>query len=653
MTQQTFKTTQVLALEVNDAPNQPYRNLLPNPHGRSRTTAAGSIAGWSAPEPGTALITGQNGPLRIVKPTTGGGTVLSDPVKVKPGCYYSTSLTVTGTGLGAVMLLHWLDVTGTLIATVWADLVTGIGTRYGARNESPPPGAVTARFGVIFTTQSNAGFTQATLAETDVPLGTGEVANYTDPWLPRDILSPVHNITVDRETLGPGTLSVVLHDADLDPSRDALLQPGREIRLRSKIMPQDQAQGLLITATITKADVTYLGDPKIPAPKAARIEITATDALATLSQAGRADGVASVEALIWVLEGTGVPYVVNGDWDQDNALSHPNVVASSSEASTALDQVIITRDTTHGGAWITRDGTLCVWSRFYLPTAPVPAGDVINEDIYTSDPEISYSTEDCINEVKVVIRRPNLATGETVEVTYGPYVDAASVAERGRYASTVTVHGIPDTEAAAYAHARTILDLNAAPARRVASVRYPIKDLTAFTSAGGRQVTRDLGDVVRVTNTRADIDQALRINRVRHDITPNKWMMTLGFSEPSAVAIPLTVAPVRNNPVTLPGWQPLPLASGWAASSAAEYQVLGGACYLRGSCTRTSGTSTTVASLPTGARPVDRTHNALVRISTSTLVHTLAVSTSGAVVVGGTYTTGNTINLESITPFLV
>lgn len=360
---------------------------------------------------------------------------------------------------------------------------------------------------------------------------------YAAPVQYRNVTGPTIEASIEREALNTGALTAVIRDALLDPSRDDLIRPGRKVRALA--LDSTGAWTPLFTGTMGKADVTYaLKDPGVPESKRARIEIVAHDAQAELANQERPQGVATIPELAFVLEGCGVPWNINGSGNQTPTAS----AVTDSPGQTAVDQIAMTRDSKLGLAWVDRRGVLQAWDRALLPTSPVAT---LTEAEYTGF-DATWSSEDCINEVNISLRRLNLATGETVEVPYGPYRDALSVKTWGARSATFTVQGIADDAGAAGAFASSVLAANANPQRRVNQVSYAVQDASGFAAAGHATAFRELCDLVRVKNAHMGFDRDLRVKSIKHKITSEKWMVELGFGEPGAVEVPTLVPPVQT-----------------------------------------------------------------------------------------------------------
>lgn len=97
------------------------------------------------------------------------------------------------------------------------------------------------------------------------------------------------------------------------------------------------------------------------------------------------------------------------------------------------------------------------------------------------------------------------------------------------------------------------------------------------------------------------------------------------------------------------GWVGLTLSTGW--SGTAHYRIIGGVVYLRGKVTRDSGTNTTISTLPAAARPVQSMNMKVRTTATHANASNFAVSSGGGLVISSAYSTGSTVELESVGPF--
>lgn len=619
MTRQTFKTVNVLRLEVEDTPTG-LINLLRNADGDYGSW------GWVTPVASTLLervtgIGGSNPYNNFFKFTVNPSVdnyFYSEPANVAAGDY------VAAAWYGAAMpseagsyvraSIEYLDSTLAVIGTSGLGLYkapgpASSGGTYADRPQTQAP-AGTAKARLRFDVYANTGGskpTQAFLFKQPVLLKSPSVGGIGAPiYRPNatytDVLGSAHSISVKRDELNLGTLTADILNATLDPSQSTLIRPGKRVRL----MALDNATATwspLFVGTVLKGTTVY--DPKRTDVKRARITLTAVDAIAQLASSVRTKGVGTVDELKAVLEGASVPWAINGSGNQIASATYLTDV----KGATALDQIAVTRDTALGYAWVSRKGVVTVWDRASIPTT---VAATLNETKY-SDLNIDYDTDRCINTVNVKLRRNNLATGETVEVAYGPYVDQASIDQWGAHEATFTINGggaIADTPAAVSAYAAPILTANATPAVRVNAVSLPIRDAADVVTG---KALLDLFDLVTVVNANASINTNMRITGLEHKITDGKWMLDLAFTVTGSVSPPQSVPSGGVVAVPTSGegvWTALPYAAGWAdyggGHPAGQYMRLNGFLYIRGLIKRTGANAaiaTPIFTLPVGFRP--------------------------------------------------
>lgn len=358
----------------------------------------------------------------------------------------------------------------------------------------------------------------------------------------QNILGPTSQISVDREELNVGSMSVKLFDAVLDPTQSDLIATGKRIRLLA--IPPAIEDGetpdpqVLFAGKVFTGSVTYHllhADER----KRAEVTLTAVDPINPLANTPSREGVANIVDLPHVLEAAGVPWSVNGNGNQ---VANPTVVAYNDNAS-ALDQVAVTRDSALGYAWVDRNGVLQAWDRAELDTTVAAA---LDEATYTADLNIDFDLETLINSVTVKVLRVIATTGATEEVSFGPYVHAESFRKYGEHAKEFVVQGIDAADTVSIQqYAEAILEVNALPRLRVNELVLPI----AGDRVEGPNLNLgllDLYDLVSVSNDRAGINEAARVTRIHHEITATSsggtWRTTLRFTADGSVA-PSTSVP--------------------------------------------------------------------------------------------------------------
>lgn len=342
-------------------------------------------------------------------------------------------------------------------------------------------------------------------------------APYTD-GLWQDVLAPTHELSISRNALDVGTLTGTIIDEDLDPSASTTVRPGRRIRL----FALEDATGeftRLFEGKIDDAKVTYVGGT--------RIALTASDNVAQLANATQTLGVGTIDDLRWVMEGNGVPWVVNGD---SNQIAMPTVVSTNDNAS-VLDQIVVTRDSNLGFAWVDRENVLQAWDAASMPTTPVGTFD---ESVY-SDLDVSFNSDAIINEVRVRWLRYLPTAGTTSEVVYGPYVDTDSVKTWGYHSAEFTMHGATEDAGSIGTTADAVLTANANPVISINSVTVPIRTAADISTS---KALVDLFDLCTLEYAPTSTVDSSRVTSVEHHITPTSWVMHLGFEVDGAVATP-------------------------------------------------------------------------------------------------------------------
>lgn len=363
---------------------------------------------------------------------------------------------------------------------------------------------------------------------TVLPYSTGTSTNvdFIEPVPYLNVLGPTHDLTINREELNAGTLTATILDAALDPSQSELIRPGKRVRVTALDSETDTWEPIIL-ARVQNAKVTYDFLNRDEA-KRARVVLTAVDAAADLTAQVRTEGVGTIDELPFVLEGCGIPWNVNGSGNQVSTAT----VAARNENASALDQVSLTRDSVLGYAWVDRQGVLQAWDSDTIPTT---VAGVLDEDVYNANLDIDYDTDRCINYVTVKYLRLNPATGESDEVTYGPYVDEASVDTWGIHAQEFTIQGIAEEATDLEAYAAAILAANATPRVRINSVTVPISSAARITRS---RALLDLYDLVTTSNEAAGLAEDQRITTITHTISSDKWLVTFGFATEGNVATP-------------------------------------------------------------------------------------------------------------------
>jgi len=526
MAQQTFNTDDYLRLEVGLPPSG-LANRVVNP--------SGELGAWW-------WLTGQDfSTVRI----SGGGlqckTVISQTaffdsslMPVSPGHYVRFGFNVLAVTAAHTYRLdyQWFDATKTPTGVTNVGLTNTSSTGVVRATAVPVPPAAYVRVRLVLSKNGpdadiNSSFTfkEAFLYQAATS-GALSAVTYSDPIDWTGILSPAIGLKTIQEALSVGTISATIRSATLDPAVSSTLTPGRPCR----VSYYDGTTWLpIITAKITSDPVTYDLGPEVPAAKVPRIELTAVDAVADLAAVKAPRGVANVRELAAVIEPAEVvPWNLNGSGDQ-----YPDAAViwrTTNDNATVLDQVALTRDTVAGYAWVDGAGVLQVWDAASMPATTY--GTPMDEDHYAGL-VIDYDRLRCVNSVTVKVA--TLVAGQPVEAVYGPYESAASITALGgiRLSREITIvsNGTnPATQAAAAAAA--LLAANDTPTKRVLSVTKALRtpaEVAAWCGIG-------LYTKVTVSNTDAGISTDMRVTSVEHEVSPKKWLVTLGFEIDGSVA---------------------------------------------------------------------------------------------------------------------
>lgn len=637
-TRQSFRTTDKVRLEVEATPGAGVLvNQIKNAPDLTRQNSATGGSGWGWLCDSTAADT-----FTVASPPTrtdlwmiwslGNGVpnaIYSEDWAHAAGEYAAARLVGAANvsiPTWAKLRFEWLDSTGALIGSStqtaiaqWTT-VTGPGGTGGVTQaisaQLAPAGTVRARLRIDFWGNSAATVntlggpvyfkevTAAKAATSGALTGLGYIAN-GPTWT--NVIGPTHSISVKRSALALGILTAEILDATIDPSQSSLVRPGKRCRLTA-LNSTTATWDSLFEGKVIRGETTY--DPKRTDAKRARVSLTAVDSISQLSQVNRtvqAVGFGGNSPLTYLwkpLEGAGVPYFLQ-------ARAAPASFGTYTIPSRSLlDQITIVRDSSLDYAWVDRRGLLQLWPRSAMPTSPLTT---LSQSVY-SDVSIDYDTDRCINQVTVKIRRINAATGQEVEVTYGPFVNQPSIDQWGPHAQEYVVVGLADTTAAAKAYADSILALNATPAVRINSVQVPIRDATDIVTT---KALLDVCDLVTVSNTAAGISQTMRIDGLEHKIdSSEKWTLELTFAAPNSVSAAMPVAAASQpaaagSTVTATAWTAIPYLAGWAdfggGAHVGQYMIRDGFLYIRGLGKRTGAAApalTAIFTIPAGLRPI-------------------------------------------------
>ncbi|MDE0778367.1 MAG: tail fiber protein [Nocardioides sp.] len=523
---QTFDALDYLRLEVEVPPvaSGVYVNLIRNGSGEQ------GGYGWITTQEG--VVERGIGPTVRYTPIEGGvaGRFSTETYPVTPGQYVTASWVLQGTGTNYLLaFVDWIDSEGQPFSSIndstyesgTTSTPTTVGPflvpaeAYGARVRFAVYGAA----GPVVPTASPVAVRSVKMIclPTDDEIAPAQIIDTSY----QQILSSTAYLSIVRASLNLGTLSATILDTALDPATAETIRAGRIVRLTTTPSALTPTPVVLYTGRVADFDATY--DPERTDTKACRIDLTAVDAAATLANVPRPNGVATLDGLRDVLEGCRVPWLINDSTAQSVAVP----VVSRNENASALDQVAITRDSQAAFAYVDRTGRLVAFDTAHWPAI----GDDIDEDVYS---DLAVGLSGCINTVRINWLRYNPNTGETEEITYGPYVDRASADEWGASEATFTLHGTSEETFDLPAFAASVLASNGERVVRATSATIPITTPAKILAWG----TAELYSRHQVTNTARDLEQTSHIASIEHTISPDRWLLKVGFDDPNQVATP-------------------------------------------------------------------------------------------------------------------
>lgn len=326
-------------------------------------------------------------------------------------------------------------------------------------------------------------------------------------WI--NVFNNTTTITIDREPMEPGVLTAVVKDATIDPSANVAVRPDAKVRLRVKKL--DGTWVPLYIGTLDDIIVDYpQGTP--------RISIRAIDNHRVLfNERDAFGGVSTINALNTFMVGSDVPWVLQAS---DSATA-TKTNALNVKGINRGEQIILTRDTTRGYAFISKEDKLVVRAPEYV--FPASANQILFSDkVYTANPNwqtytmgtrLNFNGDDVINSVTVT--QHSIVNGADVETKTGPVTNGTSINEWGLHTYEAEINaGIDPT-----VYANTINTAHASPGVQMQSLRFPVLDNRDY----GHAIDLELCDIVDIEFSRTNHNREYRVNRLVHRIAPGQW----------------------------------------------------------------------------------------------------------------------------------
>lgn len=309
------------------------------------------------------------------------------------------------------------------------------------------------------------------------------------------------------DTLDAGLMVANIKDPQVTPDNNDRVRPGRPIRL---LALNEATWEPVFRGKIVQASTSYAGEVPV-------VSLTATDAMADLENfpqpLGRS-GTFKQRVISAMLNVPGVEYVVT-----DAATNVTQATISADENGTAHSQLRAARDSMRGLFYVDRGNTLrCFANASYpsqSPTVSYSDDPADTDAIHYTGIETNFDSKNLVNSLTVTKTALSEKDGSKV---YGPYVNQASVDDWLTVSANIDVNdGTPATLAAAY------LAVYAEPEIFTESVTFNATDNIALA------IVRELYEAAHVEFARAGVDAVYRTIAIEHEITPERWIVTVHF----------------------------------------------------------------------------------------------------------------------------
>lgn len=350
---------------------------------------------------------------------------------------------------------------------------------------------------------------------------TGTPNSDTVTWL--NLFNQSTSISIRRGELDPGILTAEIADSTLDPNVNLSVRP--DAKVRCMVLKNDGTTWApIFTGELRDIQVTY------PYKKRARVTLEAVDNIRTLGNEYVNFGVPTLGALTHVMTGSDVP------WSITSADATTNTKVNG-ETTTRLDQIILTRDTQKGFAFVNKANTLIIRDR---ATQTALANKVFFSDLsYTGDAtwnsytpsgiEVKNSATDVINAMVVTVL--TWSGTATVKTESALFTNGTSINEWGRQQKDVVINGGTGAPTAT-TWATDVMALHANPIPTVNTLSFPVNDDRSWDHG----IDLELYDNVRVQYSPIALDRQYAVRSINHSITPGKWTCDVAFRSGSGLA---------------------------------------------------------------------------------------------------------------------
>lgn len=338
-----------------------------------------------------------------------------------------------------------------------------------------------------------------------------------------NLTGETRSIAIVRKDSAAGTLSAEILDATLDPVTASTLRPGHPIRVR--VIDPDAASGY-VDVFVGKLDgCSVARNPLAPKGKGVNIKVTGTDLVAELANIPEPHGVATINELRFLA--AAYSFIINGS---STPLGSADIV-SANENAKLWDQILITRDSNLGYAWVDKSNRLRVYDTTGMDTTVAATFRPANY----SDLNIDFDLDQIMNSVTISWLRYNVTSDEAVPIVYGPYRDEPSIDEWGEQRADFTMHGPEENRVTIEDDlALAILARNATAEVRPKSASVPMRKNRDLDFV--RDI--DLDSYVDVVYHDGHTTKQMRVIGITHTIDNRGWIVDFEFALPEALPAP-------------------------------------------------------------------------------------------------------------------
>jgi hypothetical protein len=164
--------------------------------------------------------------------------------------------------------------------------------------------------------------------------------------------------------------------------------------------------------------------------------------------------------------------------------------------------------------------------------------------------EPRFDSFNTINEIIFMAVLPSAGDTASETLTIGPFQEATSIMEWGRYSKEISVQGYGTDPAPGgvagsglAALINSIFNANSKPKVRVNQLKLPVTDVTSL-----QRSLIDIYDIAQVINATKNINEYSKVSGIKNTIDLDRWDIDLVFDDIESVAGSVSVETPQNYP---------------------------------------------------------------------------------------------------------